>query len=134
MNTMDSYSGMREVFCGAIKAGYETVNDMVLKNDSAEMADDWLEMLDFGETWRSMPQEFKLRSLKKVYEDRETLDLAEEDPSVQAAALWLLVDFQTTICPWSALDYHWFWGDVVGVESTEKDIVDYIEEYAEVIS
>tara|TARA_B100000497_G_scaffold9201_1_gene9940 strand:- start:3376 stop:3768 length:393 start_codon:yes stop_codon:yes gene_type:complete len=130
---MDSYSGMREVFCGAIKAGYETVNDMVLKNDDAESASDFLEMTGM-ETWELMSQEFKLRSLKKVYDTRETIDLAKAEPHLQAAALWLLIDFQTTICPWSSLDYSWFWGDVVEGESKNEDIVDYIEEYAEVIS
>ena len=129
---MDNYNGMREVFCGAVKCAWWTVEDMILKNDDAESASDYLEMTG-SETWELMSQEFKLRSLKEVYNTRETIDLAKAEPHLQAAALWLLIDFQTTICPWSSLDYSWFWGDVVDSESREGEIASYIDE-CEVLS
>ena len=111
MRKMNDYDGLRKIFSGAIEFAYTTIQDEVIKADSQKDAAERLSIYDCGELWdECMSFEEKLSALADVYINRETIELSEAHPELQAAALWLLVEFQTDICPITSLDYGWFWG------------------------
>jgi len=125
---MNDYDGLRKVFSGAIEFAYTTIQDEVIKADTRQEAIECLSVFDCGVLWdECMSFEQKMSALADVYTNRETIELSEAHPELQAAALWLLVDFQTSICPWSSLDYSWFWGNHIEQVLEDDEQVFHVE-------
>ena len=119
---------LREVFCAGIRMGYGTVECTILNEPDPDNANEFLDDHFYcGMRWQEITQEHKLRSLKKVYNERETIILEKSPVELQAAALYLLIDFQTTISPCASLDYWWFWGECVEMGAEETDVAKYLD-------
>ena len=123
---------MRKIFVGMIEFGYESgVMDEVLEhwNSDSEHREEWLNMWYLGEKWASMNTEEQLLSLRAVYNQRETIDLDKASTALQAAALFLLTDFQVAVFPRGGMVMSWFW-DVEPAEETHEveleTIVDHL--------
>ena len=123
---------MRKIFVGMIEFGYESgVMDEVLEhwNSDSEHREEWLNMWYLGEKWASMNTEEQLLSLRAVYNQRETIDLDKTSTALQAAALFLLTDFQVAVFPRGGMVMSWFW-DVEPAEDTHdvelETIVDHL--------
>ena len=124
--------GMRKVFVGMIEFGFESgVMDEVLDhwNSDREHREEWLNMWYLGEKWASVSVAQKLLALRAVYNQRETIDLDKSSTIVQAAALFLLTDFQVAVIPKGGMVMSWFWDLEPADNKFEvefEDVVDHL--------
>jgi len=132
MSKIDELSGMRKVFVGMVEFGYESgVMDEVLEhwNSDSEHREEWLNMWYLGEKWANVSVEEQLLALRAVYNQRETIDLDKASTLLQAAALFLLTDFQVAVFPKGGMVMSWFWDLEPADNKFEcemEDVVDHL--------
>ena len=124
--------GMRKVFVGMIEFGFESgVMDEALDhwNSDREHREECLNMWYLGEKWASVSVAQQLIALRAVYNQRETIDLDKASTIVQAAALFLLTDFQVALVPKGGMVMSWFWDLEPADNKFEvefEDVVDHL--------